>query len=91
MSSRPSKQSIIDRLLVKPGLRARINAHCVACSYDKAARGSWRKQVSECCVDSCPLYDVRALPNRKLLPKEGGSNSSADWSVITSLNSPLAG
>ena len=58
---RPTKQSIIDRLINKPGLRARINANCVSCIYVQAAPGSWRKQVTQCTVDSCPLFDIRPV------------------------------
>jgi hypothetical protein len=56
---RPSQVEIIDRLLLKPGLRRRVNAHCVSCIYDDQVPGSWRKQVELCTVESCPLFEDR--------------------------------
>lgn len=44
----------------KPGIRARVNAHCVSCIYDSLVEGSWRQQVSLCTVTSCPIWDIRA-------------------------------
>jgi hypothetical protein len=54
------KSEVISFILRKPGLRARINAHCVACIYDNQSVGTWRKQVEDCTVEDCSLYDFRA-------------------------------
>lgn len=45
----------------KPGLRAKINAKCIDCSYDPKGSGNWRQQVSACAVVDCPLYSVRPI------------------------------
>lgn len=44
--------------------RAAIDAQCKACVYDKnvSGQGSWRKQVQNCTVTACPLYEVRPVP-----------------------------
>lgn len=56
---RRTQQEIIDRLMIKPGLRSKIDAHCVSCVYDDLVPGSWRKQVELCSIPTCPIYDVR--------------------------------
>ena len=43
-------------------LRSHINHMCKDCIYDKKEPGSWRKQVSECAVKTCPLFEVRPHP-----------------------------
>ena len=53
------KNSIIERLLTKRGLRARVDAHCVSCVYDDLVPGTWRQQVEQCTVISCPIWDTR--------------------------------
>ena len=54
------KNEVMESILRKPGLRARIDAHCVSCIYDNQCVGTWRKQVEQCSVEDCRLYDVRA-------------------------------
>ena len=54
-----NKQSVIDRLVKKSGLRALINAKCCDCAYDELDAGTWRKQVKNCPIVDCPLYSVR--------------------------------
>ena len=54
------RQELIDRLSSKPGLRGRVDAHCVSCVYEEGQGGSWRQQVQACTVTECPLYPVRA-------------------------------
>jgi len=43
-------------------LRAVINAKCRECTYDAKASGTWREQVAQCSVISCPLWSVRPAP-----------------------------
>lgn len=43
-------------------LRKRIDQMCKACVYDSRAEGTWRAQVERCTCISCPLYDVRPVP-----------------------------
>ncbi len=61
------KQKLIDKMLNKGGLRARINAQCCDCSYDPLDSGTWRKQVEKCPIVDCPLFAVRPMA------KGGGS------------------
>lgn len=58
-----SKHEVIESLVQKAGkqeLRARVDAHCVSCTYDDVAPGTWRQQVERCTVKVCPLFDVRS-------------------------------
>ena len=43
-------------------LRKRIDQNCKGCIYDSSAPGTWRQQVSLCCMESCPFWDIRAKP-----------------------------
>jgi len=38
-----------------------IAAECRECTYDSAAAGTWREQVSICGCVSCPLWPYRPL------------------------------
>lgn len=58
----PSVKSIeakVDRMASKPGLRSKIDANCLWCSYDPLDQGTWRQQVEACNVTRCPLHSVR--------------------------------
>lgn len=49
-------------------LRKSINDHCKSCIYDPlSGNGTWRKQVTDCTVKSCNLYNVRPVskPSKK--------------------------
>jgi hypothetical protein len=61
------KQNLISNHSSKAGFRGKINANCIACSYDTIDADSWRKQVENCCGYSCSLYSVRptTLSNTK--------------------------
>lgn len=50
-----TKSARIERMVIKPGLRAKVDAKC----YDPYAKGTWRKQVEECTCYTCPMYTVR--------------------------------
>ena len=43
----------------KPGLRGKINAMCISCTFDSLTPGNWRQQVGNCTVTVCPLHSVR--------------------------------
>ena len=43
-------------------LRKPINQYCKSCTYDSAVAGTWRAQVGNCTVTSCPLWNVRPRP-----------------------------
>ncbi len=60
-------------------LRAAINAKCRDCVYDPEAKGvgTWRAQVRDCSVPTCPLYPVRPLPTSRR-PKTRTETSEAD-------------
>ena len=53
------RQSTIDRLVGKAGLRGKIDAMCCYCIYDPYQEGTWRKQVDNCTSPECPLFSVR--------------------------------
>lgn len=64
-------------------LRKCIEAKCKDCTYDPLAGGTWREQVEECTVRSCPLWEVRPLTvatinlNRKTRAAAGEINIDA--------------
>ena len=43
----------------KAGLRSKVNAKCLDCTYDPKGPGNWRQQVAACTVTDCPLWTVR--------------------------------
>jgi hypothetical protein len=47
-------------------LRRVINEKCKDCIYDPASKGTWRQQVSLCCIRSCPLWSFRPKPTRPI-------------------------
>jgi hypothetical protein len=59
MKAKQTRHQVIAKLITSTGLRARINAHCVSCVYDEKIPGSWKRQVTECTVTSCPIWDIR--------------------------------
>jgi hypothetical protein len=38
-----------------------IEEYCKSCIYDETQPGSWRQQVEECTIKSCPLWVVRPM------------------------------
>ena len=44
----------------KKSLRKAIDENCKECIYDPLAVGSWRKQVTLCTVNKCPLYPKKS-------------------------------
>ena len=54
--------SKVDKYRRKRGLRGKIIAKCIDCSYDSLDTGTWRQQVEKCGCPDCPLYNVRPLP-----------------------------
>jgi len=59
-----SKTKLIETVLQKSGLRARIDANCIACIYDDLSPGTWRQQVENCSVSDCAIWAVRAKSRR---------------------------
>lgn len=54
------KTKLIARFVGRNGLRPRINAKCIDCTYEASnGLGTWRQQVEACTVTSCPLWGVR--------------------------------
>ena len=48
---------------LKMSLRGAINAKCRDCIYDpRSGGGTWREQVAQCSVISCPLWPLRPGP-----------------------------
>ena len=56
----------------KKSLRKAIDENCKECIYDPLAVGSWRKQVTLCTVNKCPLYPVRPLAQNAKAILDGG-------------------
>ena len=53
-------------LAQKPaGLRKYVDLACKDCIYDEKAGGTWRKQVENCPVTLCPLWNVRPRQAQK--------------------------
>lgn len=55
-----------------------INEKCKSCIYDPHAGGTWRKQVEECTIIGCPLYEYRPGP----VVRKKDRNSTDDNSVL---------
>lgn len=55
------RNTLIKNWASKGGLRPKINAFCIECVYDPCGEGTWRKQVTECTSQACPLFSVRPL------------------------------
>lgn len=53
------------KLPKKTTLRFRVDMACKDCVYDRFATGTWRKQVQECEIRSCPLWEVRPVQVRQ--------------------------
>lgn len=57
------RNELMAREAGKAGLRGRINAKCIECIVDPYSEGgTWKQQIESCTDKSCPLYDVRPLP-----------------------------
>ena len=70
VSPRGKKQKIIDKMVKKPGLRARVDAHCCSCAYDELDTGTWRKQVENCAIVDCALHSIRPSSKTNRIIKE---------------------
>lgn len=55
----------VSHMASKPGLRNKIDANCLWCSYDPLDVGTWRQQVDRCNVTNCPLFSVRPVSGGK--------------------------
>jgi hypothetical protein len=53
------KQNLSAKHASKSGLRGKINANYIDCTYDPNVVGSWTKQVDYLTRYSCSLYPVR--------------------------------
>ena len=74
MSSRRNSTSIVKKQLSTSGLRGRVNAFCVTCTFDDLQPGTWKQQIEACTVKSCPLWDVRPCSkSNSLLTTKGSS------------------
>ena len=83
MSKRRSKPQIVGDLIANSsGLRGRVDANCVACTFDDLVPGTWRQQVERCTVSSCPIWKVRA--------KSKAAGDSEPDSVHGELIAPLS-
>jgi hypothetical protein len=47
-------------------LRKAVNDNCKSCVYDQLEVGTWRQQVTLCCVKTCALYEVRPKSTRPI-------------------------
>ena len=64
MSDFSRKDALIAKHKAKPGLRGKVDAHCISCIYDPEGAGNWRQQVTDCLVTSCPMYEVRPMTSK---------------------------
>lgn len=53
-------------------LKKCIEEKCKDCTYDSSAPGSWRHQVEECRVKSCPLWEVRPVTMETMIARRKG-------------------
>jgi len=53
-------------------LKKQIELKCKQCTYDATQPGSWRHQVEECTVRSCPLWEIRPLTMETILIRRKG-------------------
>ena len=52
-----------NRRIDRRSLRAAVDAKCRDCIYDPmSGAGTWREQVSQCRIVSCPLWAMRPMP-----------------------------
>lgn len=52
-----------ERLNRRRSLRTAVDAKCRDCIYDPmSGAGTWREQVSQCRIVSCPLWALRPMP-----------------------------
>lgn len=50
-----------------------VENFCRDCCYDPTEAGSWRKQVEDCTITKCALYDVRPKTTETIrLDRESG-------------------
>ena len=54
-----TRDELVRKMALKPGLKGKIDAFCVSCIYDPRVAGTWRLQVQLCTAKDCPLYSVR--------------------------------
>jgi hypothetical protein len=59
-------------------LKKCIENKCKDCTYDSCAPGSWRFQVEECRVRSCPLWEVRPITMETMLARRKDNKGTAD-------------
>jgi len=62
-------------------LKKCIESKCKQCTYDSAQAGSWRHQVEQCTVRSCPLWEVRPITMETMLTRrkeKGASDLNLD-------------
>lgn len=57
-------------------LKKCIEDKCKDCTYDPLAGGTWREQVEQCRVKSCPLYAVRPVTTATLHAKRRQADST---------------
>jgi len=76
MRRRKSRAIISEMFSKSVGLRARVNAHCVSCTYDDQVNGTWRQQIEACAVTECPLHSVRPCSYRKKTHKADSNINS---------------
>jgi len=62
---RKTQKELIAIHMGKPGLKGKVTAMCISCSFDETQTQSWVKQVDQCGVEECPLYSVRRRSSGK--------------------------
>lgn len=54
-------------------LKKCIELKCKQCTYDSTQPGSWRSQVEQCTVRSCPLWEVRPITMETIQLRRGAA------------------
>ena len=65
-----------------PSLKTAIAEKCKQCTYDATQPGSWRQQVEDCTVRTCPLWEVRPLTNETISVNRKKKNNEIDLNSI---------
>lgn len=67
-------------------LKKCIELKCKECTYDPCAAGSWRHQVEECRVTSCPLWEVRPITMETMLARRKGKTTADVDALVEGLD-----
>lgn len=70
-------------------LKKCIEEKCKDCTYDQFVPGSWRSQVENCRVFSCPLWEVRPVTMETMLSRRNGTAPAIPLPPLTKADAAL--